>query len=134
MFRETLLPILKKLGVADSDIALETDRPEVDFSTRNRIQALADLRNEALAPLWTKGWGESTAAIVYFNDVYLRARDVLELLHQHVRAGEVDGRETGLTSGLDWWSRHPQYYYDIWVARTVSYPPFFRIRIGEEYS
>jgi alpha-1,3-mannosyltransferase len=123
VLRTTLVPMLRRLGVPDSEVVVETDRPQVDFNQKNRIEALAELRNEALAPLWTKeGWGESTAAVVYFNDVYLRAGDVLELLHQHLRAGEAVGKETGVTSGIDWWKRHPEYYYDVWVARTVSPP------------
>jgi alpha-1,3-mannosyltransferase len=79
---------------------------------------LAVLRNEALAPLW-HGW-EDTTAVVYFNDVFLNPTDILELLHQHFRAGEAAGRETGITSGLDWWKKKPEYYYDVWVGRTVS--------------
>lgn len=116
--RDVLVPMLHRLGIPKDDIVLETDNRLVDFGKVNRIEGLAELRNAALAPLWTKGWGDSTAAVVYFNDVFLKARDVLELLHQHVKAGEA-GKETGLTSGLDWLNRHPAYYYDVWVARTV---------------
>lgn len=115
-----LIPLLDKLGVPPDDIVIKTDRPLVDFDKVNRIQALAVLRNEALSPLWTKPDWHDTVAVVYFNDVYLRARDVLELLHQHFKAGQKAGKETGITTGIDWWRRHPEYYYDIWVARTVS--------------
>lgn len=121
VLRTDLVPLLRGLGVPSEEIIVETDRPKVDFDTKNRIEALAELRNEALSPLWLReGWGNSTTLIIYFNDVYLQARDVLELLHQHVKAGEKAGMETGVTTGLDWWKRHPEYYYDVWVARTVS--------------
>jgi hypothetical protein len=44
----------------------------------------------------------------------------LELLHQHVKAEEASGQETGITSGWDWYERSPAHYYDVWVGRTVS--------------
>ena len=72
-----------------------------------------------MSPLWKRGW-DVTVAVVFFNDIYMRAGDVLELLHQHVKAGEKEGSETGATSGMDWYQKTPEYYYDIWVGRTVS--------------
>jgi len=41
-------------------------------------------------------------------------------LHQHVKAEEASGQETGITSGWDWYERSPAHYYDVWVGRTVS--------------
>ena len=79
-----LIPLLHSLGVPDNENVSKTYQPEIDFNMVNRIQALAVLRNEALAPLWTNEAWSDTAAVVYFNDVYLRAKDVLALLHQHV--------------------------------------------------
>lgn len=116
---EYLVPMLRHLGVRERDIVLRTNAPKIDFDKVHRIEALAEMRNQALEPLWKRGW-DDTVAVIFMNDVYLRARDVLELLHQHVKGGEKAGRETGVTSGLDWWKKSPEYYYDIWVARTVS--------------
>lgn len=116
---DELIPMLHYFGVHPDDIVLRTNSPPVEWDNVHRIEKLAELRNEALSPLWKRGW-DDTAAVVYFNDVYLRARDVLELLHQHVTAGEKDGREVGVTSGMDWYQKTPEYYYDIWVGRTVS--------------
>jgi alpha-1,3-mannosyltransferase len=86
---------------------------------------LAGLRNKAMEPLWDdrNGVGRDIGAVVFFNDVYMKARDVLELLHQHVKAEEQSGQETGITSGWDWYERSPAHYYDVWVGRTVSRSP-----------
>lgn len=118
VLEEVLRPMLLTLGVPPGHIIIRTHMPEIDFNKVNRIQALAELRNEALRPLWS-GWSD-TAAVIFFNDVYMKASDVLELLHQHVKAGQKLDKETGITTGMDWWKKKPQYYYDVWVGRTVS--------------
>lgn len=96
-----------------------TREEKVDFEGGNRIEILAGLRNKALAPLWDESGGEDWTAVAMLNDVFLHAADLLELLHQHVKAAE-GGQETGITTGMDWWRKTPEYYYDIWVGRTVS--------------
>ncbi|RSH93260.1 hypothetical protein EHS25_007614 [Saitozyma podzolica] len=123
VLEEVLKPMLLSIGVPASHIILKLRQRHIDFGKVNRISALAMLRNEALAPLW-HGW-EDTAAVVYFNDVFLNPTDILELLHQHVRAGEAAGKETGITSGLDWWKKKPEYYYDVWVGRTIEGDLFY---------
>ena len=110
--------MLRYFGVHPDDIVLRTDAPKVEWDSVHRIEKLAELRNEAMSPLWKRGW-DDTVAVVFYNDVFLRARDILELLHQHVKAGELEGKETGATSGMDWYQKTPEYYYDIWVGRTV---------------
>lgn len=132
-FESVLRPMLLNLGVKESQIHLVTRESKIDFANQNRIEVLAGLRNRALAPLLaaqghsdTRGLEAASevatdvAAVVFFNDVFLRASDVLELLHQHVMAGEKSGVETGITTGIDWYGKDPDYYYDIWVGRTVS--------------
>ncbi|KAK8849725.1 hypothetical protein IAR55_005060 [Kwoniella newhampshirensis] len=111
-----LVPTLRSLGIPSSQLRINTDEPKIDWSDHNRIEKIADLRNRALSPLWDKdgGWGRDTEAIVFFNDVYIYAGDVLELLFQHVRNG------AGITTGMDWWKKRPEYYYDIWVGRTID--------------
>jgi hypothetical protein len=47
------------------------------------------------------------------NDVFLKASDVLEVLHQHKKSG------AGISTAWDWMERRPEYYYDVWVGRTV---------------
>ncbi|KAK4685023.1 alpha-1,3-mannosyltransferase, partial [Tremellales sp. Uapishka_1] len=127
-----LHPLLLALGVPESQIRIETHEPRIDFDTVNRIEKLAELRNRALEPLWidNKGGsgsevGTNVVAVIFFNDVFLRAADVLETLHQHVEAGKK-GKPTGITTGWDWMEREPEYFYDVWVSRTVD-PAFTRL-------
>lgn len=121
VLEHVLLPFLVSLGVSGKLIRLQTRAPQIDFNQHNRIQALAELRNQALAPLWEDSeLVRDVVAVVAFNDVYLRASDVLELLHQHIKAGERSGQETGITTGMDYYERLPEWYYDVWVGRTVS--------------
>ena len=114
-----LKPTLLEMGVPERHLHLTTRESKIDFSKHNRIEVLAGLRNRALSPLWTstsKGKGkadDAVEAVVFVNDVYLRASDVLEVLHQHKRAG------AGITTAWDWMERKPEYYYDVWVGRTV---------------
>jgi len=118
VFREVLVPFLISLNVPESRIHIVTDSPKIDFSAGNRIELLADLRNQALGPLWDmRGKGEvgdNVKAVVMFNDVYLKAEHFLEVLYWH----HVNG--AGVTTAWDWWKREPGYYYDIWVGRTVD--------------
>nr|XP_031858426.1 uncharacterized protein CI109_006189 [Kwoniella shandongensis]KAA5525498.1 hypothetical protein CI109_006189 [Kwoniella shandongensis] len=112
--KSVLLPALHSLGIPSSHIRIVTDEPKIDWDKHNRIEKIAELRNRALSPLWEERWGEQTEAIVFFNDVYIHAVDVLELLFQHLRNG------AGITTGMDWWKKRPEYYYDIWVGRTID--------------
>ena len=143
---EILYPALIRLGVAASDIHLQLDMSKVDWWGRNRIELLAELRNAALEPVWEDngvniGGKASTAAaggvkyneprtvgkdvdtVVFFNDVYLSAAHILELLHQHVRAGQDTAQEPAMTNGMDFRKGNDgeeTFFYDVWVARTVS--------------
>lgn len=118
VFRDILHPFLLSLNVPQNKIRIITDSPKIDFDAGNRIELLAELRNEAIKPLWEDagpgGVGHNVKALIMFNDVYLRAEHILEVLHWH----EV--HEAGITTGWDWWKRDPAYYYDIWVGRTVG--------------
>lgn len=114
-----LVPLLHSLGVPENAIWIRTREPSIDFNQHNRIEVLAELRNRAFSPLWDDPIGKEVIAVVAFNDVYLQASDVLELLHQHVKAGEKSGLEIGITTGMDYLERWPEWYYDIWVGRTV---------------
>ncbi|WVR08052.1 hypothetical protein IAU60_005098 [Kwoniella sp. DSM 27419] len=114
VLKEVLLPLLSSLGVSTDRVRIHTDEPKIDWSRHNRIEKIAELRNRALSPLWDEGWGSHTEAVVFFNDVYIHAADVLELLYQHVRS------HADITSGMDWWKKRPEYYYDIWVGRTID--------------
>jgi alpha-1,3-mannosyltransferase len=120
VLKDVVRPMLNSLGVHDSSINFEVNLPSISWDKVNRIEALAELRNQALQPLWGHGSDPAwdVAAIVYFNDVFLHAADMLELLHQHVTSSR--GLGTGITAAWDWMTRDPAHFYDVWVARTVS--------------
>lgn len=111
-------PTLLNLGIPPHHLHLVTRESKIDFSKHNRIEVLAELRNRALSPLWSTRKGKEKAdeveAVVFVNDVYLKASDVLEVLYQHEKAG------AGISTAWDWMDRKPEYYYDVWVGRTVS--------------
>lgn len=112
---DVLRPLLLSLHIPATQINIVTNSPKIDFNQGNRIEILADLRNQALAPLWNgSDIGRDVDAVISFNDVYLKAEHVLEVLHQHVR------NQAGITTAWDWYEREPAYFYDVWVARTVS--------------
>ncbi|RXK37967.1 hypothetical protein M231_04753 [Tremella mesenterica] len=119
VLEEVLLPTLLEVGVPRKEIHLKTREGKIDFSNVNRIETLAGLRNRALGPLFDERM-EDVVAVVFFNDVFLRVGDVLEILHQHVKAGEESGLESGITAAMDYWQKRPEYYYDIWVGRTYD--------------
>jgi alpha-1,3-mannosyltransferase len=115
VFNDVLQPLLLSFGVPSQRIRIITESPAIDFNNVNRIEALAELRNEALQPLWQDPTlRENVKAVVFFNDVYLKAEHVLEMLYMH----QVNG--AGMTAAWDWYKREPAYFYDVWVARTVS--------------
>lgn len=124
VFDEILMPLLKTLKVPAHRTRIFTNSTKIDFNSGNRIELLANLRNEALKPLWEttaiqKGsgglFGENVKAVVFFNDVYLKAEHFLEMLHMHV------GNQADISTAWDWYRRNPAWYYDVWVGRTVSH-------------
>lgn len=118
VFNSILQPLLLSLGVPSRKIRIITDSPSVDFNNGNRIELLANLRNDALQPLWQDpAFGTNVKSVVFFNDVYLKAEHILELLYMH----QING--AGMTAAWDWYKREPAYFYDVWVGRTVSPSP-----------
>ncbi|WWC73646.1 uncharacterized protein I206_107618 [Kwoniella pini CBS 10737] len=109
-----LIPLLQSLGIPNNRVKISTDEPKINWSEHNRIEKIAELRNRALEPLWNEWRDDAIESIVFFNDVYLKASDILELLYQHNRNG------ASITTGMDWWKKKPEYYYDIWVGRTID--------------
>lgn len=116
---QVLKPMLEEQGLGRAWTRIETGESKIDWEKHNRIEKIAELRNRALAPLWQgvndQKWENEIEAVVFFNDVYLHAADILEVLYQHVK------NEAGITTAMDWWKKRPEYYYDIWVGRTVSH-------------
>lgn len=116
---QILVPMLEYQGLEKAWTRIETGESKIDWGKHNRIEKIAELRNRALAPLWqgesSQKWEDEIEAVVFFNDVYLHAADILEVVYQHVKNG------AGITTAMDWWKKRPEYYYDVWVGRTVSH-------------
>lgn len=122
---QILVPMLEYQGLEKAWTKIETGESKIDWGKHNRIEKIAELRNRALAPLWqgesSQKWEDEIEAVVFFNDVYLHAADILEVVYQHVKNG------AGITTAMDWWKKRPEYYYDIWVGRTVSHRHSLRV-------
>ncbi|GHJ85676.1 hypothetical protein NliqN6_2078 [Naganishia liquefaciens] len=110
VFTSVLEPLLHTLGVPSRRIRIITDSPPLDFSHANRIELLANLRNDALQPLWQDpSLAANVKSVLFFNDVYLKAEHMLELLYMH----QLNG--AGVTAAWDWYKRQPAYFYDVWI-------------------
>lgn len=128
VLEEVLRPRLMAMGVPSEHLCISTNAPKIDFWSGNRIEILADLRNQALAPVVNGDWlDRPIRQIVYFNDVYLKAEHVLELMYQH----EISHAD--LTAAWDWYRREPAYFYDVWVARSLETGDLF-YPIGSNWS
>ncbi|KAI4251216.1 MAG: hypothetical protein LQ352_004988 [Teloschistes flavicans] len=89
----------------------------------NRIEALANLRNQALQPLIHAHAGKGEDITVAFvNDVAICVNDVLELIHQR-RHQNAD-----MVCAMDWTYVGPDpTFYDVWIARGMNGDSFFLI-------
>ncbi|ORX35337.1 cryptococcal mannosyltransferase 1-domain-containing protein [Kockovaella imperatae] len=146
ILEEVLWPCLIRFGVDSDDIHLDLHMEEVDWSRRNRIEQLADLRNQALSPVWEdhglnfdglpvnssitgRTAGKGVEVIVFFNDVYFNAGQILELIHQHVKSGADTAPPAIMTNAMDYRAGNvgeETFFYDVWVARTAETGDLFR--------
>jgi alpha-1,3-mannosyltransferase len=88
-----------------------------------RIEALAELRNQAIKPLVDHPEQYSTdATVLFINDVALCTEDILELVHQRIHL------HADMTCAMDWTyvGRDPT-FYDVWIARGMNGDSFFDI-------
>ncbi|CAL5868689.1 uncharacterized protein PFLUO_LOCUS2916 [Penicillium psychrofluorescens] len=93
----------------------------------DRIKALAELRNAALAPLkaddGTKKMGgmfSPDAVVIFLNDIALCPEDILELVYQHVN------QDSHMTCAFDWIFNGTK-FYDSWVSRSLAGNSFFEV-------
>ena len=85
---------------------------------QHRIEFLAEMRNEALAPLFrnSSAWDE----VVFLNDVIMCASSLLELIRvKHFHGADI-------TSGMDYiyLEPHGTIFYDTWVNKDIAGKPF----------
>ncbi|KAI4216925.1 MAG: hypothetical protein LQ351_000874 [Letrouitia transgressa] len=80
---------------------------------RNRIEALAKLRNLALAPLFNdpSQFDIEQTAIIFINDIIACPNDILELFHQY----HVQGAD--MVCSMDY---QRGLFYDTWIARSMT--------------
>ncbi|KAJ5825692.1 hypothetical protein N7474_002830 [Penicillium riverlandense] len=93
----------------------------------NRIEALAELRNAALAPLKANygmknlaGTYSPDAVVIFINDIAMCPEDILELVYQHVN------QDSHMTCAFDWIFNGTS-FYDVWVSRSLVGNLFFEI-------
>ena len=112
------------LGVPPANIHISTNLPKVDWEQHHRIELLAEMRNQAMKPLYDSlpsgltPDGKPWTAVVWYNDVYLSGTHFLEMLHQHF------WQDADMTCG---WDHAGRWFYDGWVGRDMSgdlYTPF----------
>ena len=89
----------------------------------NRVEALAELRNQALQPLVDhSSQYSSETTVVFLNDVALCFEDILELIHQRLY------QDAYMTCAMDWTYVGPDpTFYDVWIARGMNGDSFFNI-------
>ncbi|PRP81937.1 alpha-1,3-mannosyltransferase CMT1 [Planoprotostelium fungivorum] len=109
---EALIPMLRHLGVNDSEIFVTTNPVGPDWKMKpdDRIPILADLRNLVISHL--KKSSTRFNLLFFFNDVYYCVDDLLELLHQHFH------QKADVTCATDY--SKPKGFYDWWVARDIE--------------
>ncbi|KAI1612533.1 cryptococcal mannosyltransferase 1-domain-containing protein [Exophiala viscosa] len=87
----------------------------------DRISALSELRNQALAPLTHHpGRYDIATTIIFLNDIAPCSEDILELIHQRTVL------EADMTCAMDWINDGVS-FYDIWISRQMNGEMFFEI-------
>ena len=93
----------------------------------DRFKFLSEIRNEALKPLYTLGWNANDTRIIFLNDIYYKASDVINLINTNNMAYDF-------ACGLDFYYA----FYDVLVSRDLNmstlmdYYPFFRNPIDQK--
>ncbi|KAK4054056.1 hypothetical protein OIO90_003701 [Microbotryomycetes sp. JL221] len=110
---------LQTLGVGHTIVSDSTRK--AGWTEFKRIPGLAQVRNEAMKPLY-----DAPAAtfdrVIFLNDVHFCPADLLELMYQH----EV--QDADQSCGMDYKSikipvfepDYPILFYDVWVARDMN--------------
>jgi alpha-1,3-mannosyltransferase len=110
---------LQNMGVAN---LVFTDKKKIDWDKEFRIEALARVRNKALKPLYQDVERVQVYRtipkfhkLIFLNDVFFCAADVLELILQQSQSGSVMACPVDFTSQFG-----VRNFYDLWVARTMA--------------
>lgn len=117
--------ILTKLGV---EHVFRSDQRDTEWSKVDRISQLAHYRNQALLNglYRSEQLQMNITDVVFINDVYICAQDVLELLYQRSiqnasAACGTDWRSTtSFLDQLELRTHKSVVFYDSWVSRSIS--------------
>jgi len=118
---EVLKSLRAEMDQMGAEYHLGTNNVDPKSEGTDRIAMLADLRNQALDPIYTDSSSyASDATVIFINDVSLCVDDILELVHQRVLQG------ADMTCAMDW-IYGGSLFYDVWVSRGISGDSFFEI-------
>ncbi|KAL8808005.1 MAG: hypothetical protein Q9200_004447 [Gallowayella weberi] len=118
---EVLLLLREEIERMGAQYFLQTNEVNPRAEGGDRIEALAELRNQALQPLIDLHAGLETT-VVFINDVAICMEDILELIYQRHR------QNADMTCAMDWTYVGPDpTFYDVWVARGMNGDSFFNI-------
>lgn len=117
---------LTELGVPLYNLSHSSLSPKTGML--DRIEALSQLRNQALEPLTSDPSAFAPdAQILFLNDITVCPDDLLELVHQH-RVQDAD-----MVCALDW-INDGDVVYDAWVGRGMTGDLFFEIPLGGNWN
>lgn len=95
---------------------------------RDRIEGLANLRNQAIQPLLTGDNGfVANPQIIFLNDIMVCPDDILELVYQHKLQNATQ------TCAMDW-IEQGKWFYDVWVSRSMTGNIFFEVPSSGEWT
>lgn len=120
---EVLKVLGKEIERIGAQYFLSTSEIDPTAEGVGRIKALAELRNQALWPLFHHPQEYTmNGTIIFINDVALCMEDILELIHQRFY------QNADMTCAMDWTyvGRDPT-FYDVWIARDMNGDAFFNI-------
>ena len=120
--RPLLTMFARQLEAAGIPNYVSTSVESINWDKEFRIEALAQVRNKALKPLYMDVESVSVnrtiakfQKLIFLNDVFFCAADVLELVLQQSNSGATMACPLDLEAYPTW-----QSFYDLWVARTMS--------------
>lgn len=124
--------VLHELKSQLSDLGLRYWLQKSDLDPQhgslNRIEALANLRNMAFSPIVNeKSLFNEEPLLIFLNDIAPCPDDIYEMIYQHELQDAVQ------TCAMDW-IEHGQWFYDVWVSRTMTGDTFFEIPQDESWN
>lgn len=124
--------VLHELQSQLSDLGLRYWLQKSDLDPQhgslNRIEALAILRNMAFSPVVNEtSLFDEEPLLIFLNDIAPCPDDIYETIYQHELQDAVQ------TCAMDW-IEHGQWFYDVWVSRTMTGDTFFEIPQDESWN